>query len=1365
MGVGPRASDCEPSGHLVAGRYRLGRSLGRGGMARVWVAHDLATRTEVALKRLLPQRDRRDDVLRFEREFHTLARLRHPRVVEVHDYGVDDAGPYYTMELLDGADLRDVGRVEARRACALLRDVAHALAFLHTRRLIHRDLAPRNVRCTKNGRAKVLDFGVLATVGVCRDTAGTPPFIAPENARGLPLDHRADLYGLGALAYWMLTGRHAYPARAIDDLEVAWRQRPPAPATLVPQLPRALSDLVMSLLSIEPLARPTSAIEVIDRLTAIGGLEPQEVEDRGRGYLVTTDLVGREAEVEQLGRMLGAARRGKGRAVVIESPSGHGKSRLLREVGLRAQVEGLVVAEADGSAADRGPLGLLRALARSLLEVAPIDAVGGAREHAPVIARVIPDLRRQFPGLVDAPTVRDSAEKRMRLQASLAAWLVEVARRRPLCLLVDDLQRVDEASGAVLAAAALASRQHPLLLAATVRTDERVRARAPVRAIRAAADRIALRGLDEPGVERLLEGLFGEIPHLPRLATALHRAGRGSPMHTMELVHGLVDDGHLRFIDGMWVVRDLKGVRLAEALIPAIERRLATLSPRARRLAEVLAVHGGEMALMRLDQLARSDDTEELSPDTFRALDELVDAEVLTVASDRHRFRHDGLRETILRGIDAADLPELHARVGRARDGPDLHEDDELAVGWHLLRGGDRRRGGELLERAGTRLYLAQSFTEAIAPLEAALEVRALRPGSLQASLRIRHMLLLAGCMSDRAVAIRYIEPVIAGYREHGGVAVAERLGPALGRVGALMIGVTWRMLVWLFSRPSRRGPFPLVALGNFFVAIGFSATVYSVSYDIDRLRRLIDAARPVAVFQKSLNYAVFLLAESLLAFPLGRFGDLRRHARHMVGMITRARASRYTPFSRLDLLTGEAGCRLMLALVRVAEQDPDYAKELDQLRGSELRYFELGTLQARLAFHRSRGEEEQARRILAEVEVLLVQLGSAWQMETWLAAASALAYGMNRDVLGLKRSIEELQELVDQGLGFEGALALTRGEYHRERGELDASLEALERALAIVPAEVNIFHQPALAAMADTLVARGDLVRAIAVARRGYDLASDPDVGQFANRVRTARAWALAEAGLGQHDQAAARLDWEIAAAASRASPGLSGSLHEARAIVARQQGDRTAFEWHRLATERAFAPTRNPALIARAERLLDSRHERSVAPAIDDERSTAVSDLETAAPCTSLLSGCRSAEQRRAVALQVLLAAGDASAGHLLLLGDPELLGGAAIDEDLDEDVLRAMRQAVASNAEADATTMTEDGSRWRIVVLHAHGDDGDLPVGVAALRQSLQRPGRGLVRQLAGELVAYDDVSPEVVVSEPGRRRSGTTVAVTP
>src|SRR5262245_26979453 len=152
----------------IAGRYLVEATLGRGGMGAVFRAHDQVTNRRIALKQMgiAPGDDRESAQLRFRREFHTMASLRHPRIVEVYDYGVEGGVPYYTMEILDGQDLHDVVALSFKRACDVLRDVASALAFLHARQLIHRDLATRNIRCTTDGRVKVIDFGVLATAGI-----------------------------------------------------------------------------------------------------------------------------------------------------------------------------------------------------------------------------------------------------------------------------------------------------------------------------------------------------------------------------------------------------------------------------------------------------------------------------------------------------------------------------------------------------------------------------------------------------------------------------------------------------------------------------------------------------------------------------------------------------------------------------------------------------------------------------------------------------------------------------------------------------------------------------------------------------------------------------------------------------------------------------------------------------------------------------------------------------------------------------------------------------------------------------------------------------------------------------------------------
>ncbi|HEX6240034.1 MAG TPA: serine/threonine-protein kinase, partial [Polyangiales bacterium] len=194
-----------PAGETAAGgRYLIERLLGKGGMASVYAVLDTASGQRAALKRLHAEAAPSAAPL-FEREYRTLASLRHPCIVEVYDYGVDAEGPYYTMELVDGRDLSGHAPVPWRSACAYLRDVASIVGLLHARQLLHRDLSPRNLMDC-DGRLKLIDFGALADFGRPAEVAGTPPFVPPEALRGERLDQRADLFALGALGYWLVTG-------------------------------------------------------------------------------------------------------------------------------------------------------------------------------------------------------------------------------------------------------------------------------------------------------------------------------------------------------------------------------------------------------------------------------------------------------------------------------------------------------------------------------------------------------------------------------------------------------------------------------------------------------------------------------------------------------------------------------------------------------------------------------------------------------------------------------------------------------------------------------------------------------------------------------------------------------------------------------------------------------------------------------------------------------------------------------------------------------------------------------------------------------------------------------------------------------
>jgi serine/threonine protein kinase len=275
-------------------------------MGIVHRVHDLVADRELALKRIsdaqAPSKDANDTraqatLARFRREYHTLSELAHPNIIEVYDFGIDEVGPYYTMELLDGSDLREVAPLPWQKACAVLRDVAAALALLHSRRLLHRDISPRNVYRTRNGRAKLIDFGAMSPMGFERILVGTPPFIPPESVARQALDGRADIYALGALAYFVLTGRQAYPARTLADLREVWRAQPRLPSASAREVPEAVDALVMRMLSLDPQGRPGTAIELVDRFTSLAGLDLDDVRYATdvQAYLTSPTLVGGRA--------------------------------------------------------------------------------------------------------------------------------------------------------------------------------------------------------------------------------------------------------------------------------------------------------------------------------------------------------------------------------------------------------------------------------------------------------------------------------------------------------------------------------------------------------------------------------------------------------------------------------------------------------------------------------------------------------------------------------------------------------------------------------------------------------------------------------------------------------------------------------------------------------------------------------------------------------------------------------------------------------------------------------------------------------------------------------------------------------------
>jgi eukaryotic-like serine/threonine-protein kinase len=291
-------------GKLVANRYIVGEPIGAGGLCTVYRAEDLKRQRDVALK-VLPADKAvdREIAARFQREITTAKRIDHPNVAAISDSGeLDDGGKFMVLELLKGkllsTVLHDEGRMPAKRALVIARQMLVGLGEAHRLGVTHRDVKPHNVMLVDvNGleTVKLFDFGIAANDrAAMKLTApgtafGTPEYIAPEQAMGQGVDARADLYGVGVCLFEMLAGRLPFVCK--DDiayLRAHIKEVPPAPSSVAPDagISGELDAIVAKALQKDPEARFKTAQQMIASIDRAGQHAPLEREGRRRTLVV-----------------------------------------------------------------------------------------------------------------------------------------------------------------------------------------------------------------------------------------------------------------------------------------------------------------------------------------------------------------------------------------------------------------------------------------------------------------------------------------------------------------------------------------------------------------------------------------------------------------------------------------------------------------------------------------------------------------------------------------------------------------------------------------------------------------------------------------------------------------------------------------------------------------------------------------------------------------------------------------------------------------------------------------------------------------------------------------------------------------------
>jgi tRNA A-37 threonylcarbamoyl transferase component Bud32/tetratricopeptide (TPR) repeat protein len=1253
---------------LAAGRYALHEVIGEGGMATVFRARDVASGELVALKRLHDKKASEPDKatkarILFEREYHVLSQLTHPRVVRVHDYQVDAQGPLYTMELLDGGDLHGLAPLDWKRACEVMRDVCSVVALLHSRRLIHRDLSPRNVRCTSDGQAKLIDFGAMTPMGPVKQVVGTPPICAPEVVNLEPLDARADLYSLGATLYHAITARHAYPARDFRHLRNLWNEPIAPPSALVKGVPAELDALVMSLLSLNPEARPVSAAEVLDRLSAIAGLPADEQLHVSNAYLCSPTLVGRSASVARVHKKLARALDKRGSSTLVLGDPGVGRSRFFTACVLEAKLLGLAALRADAVDGQRGDYGGVRALAMRLFDNLPEQSLEAARPLAGALGHAIPELLEKLPGTT-LETFKDPQQKRPRVQQALREWFIAVSKHKPLLIAIDDVDQIDEPSSALAALLTQDIAKHAIALVVTARSSAAQAMYGAIKVLRDASTRLMLGTLDDAESIQLVGSLFGDVPYVEQLARKMFATAQGNPRDLMELAQHLVDRNAVRYVAGAWMIpAHIDDSDLPKTLAIAHQARIATLGPDALALARSLALSPDLQVTFAEGQLLLGG----VDPSRMlRTLDELLVAGILTSSARRFQLGQRGYVPLLVQGIEPDAEREMHARLGSLFES----RDDAFRLAQQLLLSGEEDRALDVLvEWARASTELTDASPDAYNRLLQAIPSdwfhtcsRALALCKSRGRPRM-HLHTLFNRMSGLSPVgfgdTLAVSALLAQLKHDVGTDLYAGLDPEMEPLARLTKSFELAQQRYAATPDNDRVLEPLAALRPLaracIVTAGWVATRLDVA-----LWSQLPSLKPFEPLSPALG-VVDILNQGIGSRITGRFGEARALYEALLERLAQPDRGGLDETYLRYVVTG-VNCGLgMIQAPMGLPRALDHAKAIE-----EDPLHRVNAVLITMLYSLWNGDVRTAEKLKQDVEMLRLQAGGRWFFEGGHLMAEVAAYAACDDLLRIKQTLDGIAVMADNAAGWVPIQHYARGEYHRIRGDHATALSELTHALELARAGEHQMWCEIAAAHLRVLDALGQHEEACELGESYLQAAQNQnlDFGQHTIKL----ALGCAYAATGKRERAEELASAVIESLEKMGARGLNpGLAYEARARIAVRVGDKEGFApWARRCAE-IYRAANNRALIVKHERLM--RESRGADPGALGTLgpATLLTAQAAATHITAALSACPGPRERARLGLDLLVARSGALGGFLYAIEPtgPVLTAQAGLEE----------------------------------------------------------------------------------------------------
>jgi eukaryotic-like serine/threonine-protein kinase len=711
-------------------RYEVRRALGSGGIGVVYEATDRETGATVAIKTLHDVTP--DGLYRLKREFRLLQGLEHPNVCQHYELFEQLGSWYIAMECVRGEHIlqaiRDeMGDYDENKLRDSLMQLANALCALHNAGLVHRDLKPSNVLVESSGRVVLLDFGFVEASAAGgaptrnQSIVGTPVYMAPEQAVQDDVGPAADWYSFGVILYEALTQQLPHDGdTALAVMLAKQRSDPPRASSIAPDAPPDLEALCADLLRLEPAKRPTGEL-VLRRLGRREGVRDSRPVLQSSPSLGGTSFVGRQEELDVLRGALADLGKGRAVSVIVEGPSGYGKSSLVRHFSNEATVANALVLAGRCYERESVPYkafdSVIDALARHLRRMPDRDVAGLLPRHPDLLVRMFPVLGgvSAFNTTPSRAAHAEPHELRNQAFAALRELLHGLGHRRPLVITIDDWQWAD-ADSVVLARDLIRHRESPpILLVINSRPSENAEAAARLEAVTTAESRrIAVNALAEPQAIQLAEQLSRSFaPKLNLDLAAIVRETHGHPLYISELIRYAATRGTAS--------ERAEAIHLDQAILS----RIAELPMEGRAIIDVLAVAGEPLPLDVVRDAVELDHATVQRHAAMLRVAHLVRSANADGALEPY---HDRVSEAVFASMSDKQRLAWHKRIIYAIEASPLARVRPELLLRHLDAAGESGRAAEIAIAAAQRAIGAGAFDQA-----ASLFALALRTGEYDA--------------------------------------------------------------------------------------------------------------------------------------------------------------------------------------------------------------------------------------------------------------------------------------------------------------------------------------------------------------------------------------------------------------------------------------------------------------------------------------------------------------------------------------------------------------------------------------------------------------------------------------------------------